>query len=821
MLHDVRYGLRKLRRSPGFALLAVTTLALGIGANTAAFSLVYGVLLRPLSYPHSDRLVTPVWMRGSGEVEGGITLSDFRFWRDNSRIFQSLAAYVGSGFNLSGGGQPERVSGEYVSADFFVTLGVQPALGRDFLPAEDAGSGAPVVVLSHGLWQRQFGGSAEALGKAISLDQQPYTIIGVMPAGFASLESSDLWVPMARAPGPLTGGINLAAVGRLMPGIPVAQAQAGMALVAQAFKRTHPGNYRPGFGAGLIPLQSFLGLAARSNLLLLFGAIGLVLLIVCANVAGLLAARGAGRSREVALRLALGASRGRLVRQFFVESMTLALAGAVAGVPVAYGALRLLLLLTPTGDATNLLLAQIVGEFLPSSAKIGINGWSLAFALAAGVATAVVFGLLPAGQAVTRGVNETLKEGGLRSTAAAARARLRSTLVVAEMAVTMVLLAGALLLGRTFVNLLHAAPGFDPAHKLNVELWTAGSRYRTSLALADFYRSLTEKVDNLPGVVDSGVVSDGVPLTFGGNFPVQIEGVPEVQSVDFRSIDSGFFWALGVPLLAGRDFSRSDAGTSTPVAIVNRTFAQQYFGKESGLGRHVVIGAQMKDKAYLDPPREIVGVVGDVKSLLFTPIQPTVYVPDAQASYATLQLFGAYFPVDLVVHTTVDPLRLAKPVRRALASLDSAIPVAGVKTMDEMRSSSLSLERFMLTLMGIFAGLALALSAMGIYGLLSYTVTQRTAEIGLRMAVGATPADVLRMVLGHAAALAALGIALGAVGAFALTRLLGSVLYGVGPADPLSFAETAAMLAAVALAACAVPASRAMRVSPIAALRHE
>jgi putative ABC transport system permease protein len=414
-----------------------------------------------------------------------------------------------------------------------------------------------------------------------------------------------------------------------------------------------------------------------------------------------------------------------------------------------------------------------------------------------------------------------LKEGAFRSTAAAARSRLRGALVVAEMAVTVVLLAGALLLVRTFVNLLRVGPGFETSHLLSVQLWTNGSRYRTSPALADFYRSLTTGVDRLPGVVSAGVVSGGSPLEVGGNFPVKIEGVRDIYSADIRAVDPGYFHALGVPLVAGRTFTASDAAGASPVAIVNRRFARKYFGNANPLGRHILIGATLPDKAYVDSWREIVGVVGNVKSELSLPSTPTMFVPDAQASYATMELFGGIFPTVLLVRTAGDPLRVAEPVRRALASIDSSIPVGRIRTMDQVRAASVGLERFMAALMGIFATLALLLSALGIYGVLSYTVAQRTPEIGVRMALGARPADVLGMVLGYAGRLAAIGIVLGAAGAYGLTRLMASLLYGVGATDPVSFVATAALLVAVAFAACAVPAWRAMRVDPVVALHYE
>jgi putative ABC transport system permease protein len=819
---DVRYGLRKLRRSPGFTILALLTLALGIGANTAVFSLVYSVLLRPLSYPHADHLVTPVWTEGAGGgIRSNVSIPEFRFWRDNSSVFESLAAYSGGGFNLSGAGEADRVVAQYVSANFFPTLGVDPALGRNFLPQEDQGSGQPVAILSYGLWATHFSAEPNVLGRTVSLDGQPYTVVGVMPKSFQPVDQGDVWIPLARLSGPQAGGYNQQVIGRLKPGLSLDQAQAGMQLVAQSFERAHPRHYSPGFGIRLIPLQTYLGLGARSYLLILFGAIGMVLLIACANVAGLLVARAAARSPEIALRQTLGASRGRLVRQLLTESLLLALGGVVAGVPVAYGGLNLLLGLMPASEASNPLLAQFFGSLGIHSGQIGVNGWSLAFALGLGIVTSIIFGVLPAWQAVTKDSNETLKEGAFRSTAAASRTRLRSALVVAEIAVTVVLLAGALLLVRTFVNLLNVGPGFETAHLLGVQLWMNGSRYKTSQALADYYRSLTGSVDRLPGVVSAGVTSGGMPLETGGNFPVKIEGVPEIQSADIRAVDSGYFAALGAPLVAGRTFNASDASGAAPVAIINRQFARQYFGNRNPLGEHIVIGATIPDKAFVDPPREILGVVGDVKSELSLPAEPTMFVPDAQSSYATMELFGTIFPVALLVRTTGDPLRQTEPVRGVLASLDSSIPVGRVRTMDQVRAASIGLERFMLALMAIFAALALLLSALGIYGVLSYTFAQRTPEIGLRMALGARPADVLRMVLGYAGRLIALGLTLGAVGVFALTRFVASLLYGVRATDPVSFAATAGLLALVAFAACAVPAWRAMRVEPIVALRYE
>jgi putative ABC transport system permease protein len=389
------------------------------------------------------------------------------------------------------------------------------------------------------------------------------------------------------------------------------------------------------------------------------------------------------------------------------------------------------------------------------------------------------------------------------------------------MAVTMVLLAAALLLGRTLLNLLRAGPGFNTAHLLTVQLWMGGTRYTTSAALADFYRSLEAQLERMPGVRSAAVVSCGMPLEIGGNMPAAIETVRQVQSMDLRAVSDGYFQTLGVPVLAGRGFDAADTGSSAPVAVINKEFAREYFGNRNPLGLHVVIGATMKNTPYLEPPREIVGVVGDVKSRLNFPPEPTVFVSNEQANRATVELFDGFYPVELLVRGAGDPLLLGEPVRKSVASLDASVPVGKIETMEQVRASSVGVERFLLAMMGIFAVLALALSAVGIYGVLAYTVAQRSSEIGLRMALGATPADVLRMMLGQTARLAATGIALGACIALALTRMLGSVLYGVGTADPLSFAATAALLAAAALAACAIPSWRAMRLDPVVALRHE
>ncbi len=820
--HDARYGLRQLRRSPGFAVVAILTLALGIGANTAVFSLIYGVLLRPLAFPHASQLVTPAWNYGGANgIQSNVDESTFRFWRENSRVFSSIAAYSGGGFNLAGAGTPERVSAQYVASAFFPTLGVEPALGRNFTVAENQGSGAPVAILSHALWERQFAGDPEALGKTISLDGAPYTVIGILPASYQPIEQGDVYVPLMRA-GPMLGGQNLEVVARVKPGISAVRAQAAMQLVAEAYERTNPQRkYPPQFGITLLPLSRYLGMGARSYLLLLFGAVGLVLLVACANVAGLLVARGAGRSGEIALRHTLGATRGRLARQLVTESAILALVGAAVGVPVAYAGLRLLMRLVPSAGTSNPFLAQLSGEILMHRSGIGINGWSLAFALGAGFLTAILFGLLPAWQSVGRDVHRAIKEAGLRSTAAASRARLRRGLVVAEMALAMILLAGALLLARTFSNLLSVGPGFDASHLLTVQLWMGGSRYKTSAALAGFYHSLTMRVDRLAGVRGAAVVSAGMPLEIGGNMPVKIESVSGIHSVDFRAVCDCYLRTLGEPVLAGRGFKDSDTAGAAPVAIVNRAFARRYFGARNPLGLHVTIGMKQLGPAFQDPPREIVGVVGDVKSQLDAPAAPAVFVPIAQANYATVSLFDAYGPTILLVRTAGDPLRAAEPVRRVVAALDSSVPVGKIETMDQVRATSVGVERFLLTLMGVFAGLALALTAVGIYGVLSYTVAQRTGEIGVRMALGARPSHILRMVVGETALLTIISLALGLAGALASTRLLGSLLFGVHATDPVSLVATAAVLAVVAMIACAVPAWHAMRVDPVTALHYE
>ncbi len=821
---DARYGWRRLRLSPGFTLVAALTLGLGIGANTAVFSLVYDVLLRPLAYPHSDRLVTPAWttFASANDVQTNVNQPTYLFWRDHSRVFESIAAYTAGQLNLSASGmEASRAAIGYVSSNYFHTLGIEPAVGRDFLPAEDSGSGAPVAILSRSFWASHFAADPNALGKTLALDGVPYTVIGVLPESFAPLETSpDLYIPLARAPGPLRGGANLTVVARLDPGLSIEQAQAGMQRVAEQFKAQYPQNYPPHWGIALIPLKRFLNLGSRSYLLLLVGAVGLVLLIACANVAGLLVARSAGRSGEIALRLAFGASRGRLVRQLFTESLLLALVGAAASLPLAYGGLELLLRVAPWAAASNPVLAQALGAIQTQASTIGIDRWSLAFALGAGIVTAILFGLLPAWQAARANVSHALQEGGSRSTAASSRARLRGGLVIGEIAVTMVLLSGALLLARTLVNLMRVGPGFETSHLLAVNLPLGGQRYRSGPALTDFYRSLTGRVDALPGVRGAAMVAAGIPLETGGNMPMAIETVPNGQSVDFRTVSDSYFRTLGVPLVAGRTFTSTDTASSTPVAVVTRQFARRYFGNRSPLGLHVTIGASL-GPPYQDPPREIVGIVGDVKSQLELPAEPTVYVPVAQANVVTVGLFGQWFPTELLVRTSGDPLRAAQPIRKIVDSLDGSLPVGKIRTMDQIRGAAAGLQQFLLTLMGIFAGLALLLAAVGLYGVLSYTVAQRTAEIGLRMALGATPGDVLGMLLRHAGWLVGLGIAAGAAAAYGATRVLSSLLFGVRASDPATLAATAALLGAVALLAATAPAWRAMRVAPATALRHE
>jgi len=809
---DLRFSARSLlaRRSRSFTLVAVLTLALGIGATTAMFSVLYGVLLRPLPYPESSRLVEMAQRYQGQTGELAVTYQEFQFLRDHSAVFESLAATTSVGFNVFTGSEAVRANALRVSRDYFRVLGVAPALGRAFAADEDQPGGARAVILNHAFFQRRFNGDASIVGRAISLDGEPYTVVGVMPAGFQSLPAVDLWSTIAQVGQSVGSGENLQVIGRLKGGLTLDGARAGMQVTAAAYQREFKARLQPGVSLALAPYQTLVMSEVRTPVLILFGAIAFVLLIACANVASLLLGRAAARSRELALRTALGASRGRMVRQLLTESVLLALAGGALGLLLAEWGVHALLSLAP--------------EELPRAANIQLDHWALFFTLALSLVTGVAFGLLPAWRAARTDVHALLKEGSGRASGPLRQGRVRNALIIGEIALAIVLLVGAGLLLRTFANLVRTDPGFDTQHVLSAEIWLTGSRYDSTAAITSFYRRLTERIDALPGVHSSAVIEAGLPLERGGRMGAVVDGRRLDESMDYRTITPGLFQTLGVPLRQGRAFAASDADRAEPVAIVNEALARQLLAEHDAVG-HEAVGHEavghMVTIGNGTSPRRIVGIVGNVRSYIGLPAPPTVFIPSAQTPAGLTHLFSGWYPTHVIVRATDDPAVLGVALTRAIQETDPQVPIGRVRTMNEVLAASLSPQRFVMTLLGIFAGLAVVLAAVGVYGLMSFLVAQRTREIGIRMAIGARAGDVLRLIVMRAVLLTGTGVALGLLGALLLTRLLESLLFGVKPTDPLTFAGVAAVLGIVAIAASVVPARRAARVDPLIALRSE
>ena len=806
---DLRYGARMLRKQPGFTLVAVLSLALGIGANTAIFSIVNAVLLRPLPYPHPEQL-----MQLSQSLPGidndAAGEPKFLFWQEHNRSFAALAIEqaIGSGVNLAGGSEPEYVSGVKVSKDFFDVLGVQPAIGRGFTAEEDRPGGDRVAILSNGLWRRRFGADAGLVGKTVSINSENFVVVGILPqgfqyqSGFQSLRSADVFVPLRPSPGG-DPDPNYRVIGRLRAGVARQQAQADMQQVAEAFRAAYPQQMQEGEGVAVAPLHEKLTTGARPLLLILLGAVGFVLLIACANVANLQLVRAASRQKEMAIRVALGANWRRLMKQLLSEGMLLALAGGAAG-----------LLLASWG--IDGLAALIPERLLPRFNDLALDWRVLGFTLVVAVVTGVVFSLAPAIQAARVEVSPALKEGG-KGVAGVGRGRLRRILVVAEVALSLMLLVSAALLIRTFVNLRRVAPGFETRHVLTFQVSPTGAAYNSTAKVGDFYRRALERLDGMPGV-EAAAVTSNLPLSAQFRMPFGIAGQPDhPESVQFRLITPEYFRVMQIPLQQGREFADNDAQGAGNVAIVNEAFARKYLADASAIGQTLMIGRGPRALAH-----QIIGVVGDVKQFaLASDAPPMMFIPAAQAPDGLTLMMRRFLSCQFVLRTSGDPGTIAADVKQAMADIDPALPVSNVRAMEQIVSQSIAAERFNMALMGLFAGLGLALASVGLYGVMSYSVTQRTHEIGIRMALGARRGDVLAMVIRQGLGLALAGVAIGLVGAFALTRLLSTLLYGVSATDPLTFIVVPLVLLGVALGACFVPARRATRVDPMVALRYE
>jgi putative ABC transport system permease protein len=798
---DLRYGLRSLRKNPGFTTIAVITLALGIGANTAIFSVVNGVLLRPLPYPEPERLVM-VYATSLQASQKKIPLcaADFLDWKSQNQICESLAAFSTNRFNYTGGDYPERIEGAWVTADFFSTIGVQPALGRAFLPDEDQPQTPQTVVISDRFRRRYLGSIPNVIDQQITLNAKAYTVIGVMAPGFSFPEKdTELWAVEKLAP-TRRGPYYMWGLGRLSPGATLEGSQSEMDSIARRVQDQINSPTRDWTWTSISLAERIVG-NIRPALLVLLVAVLFVLLIASANIANLLLARATVREREMSVRIALGASRARLLRQLLTESLLLAVVGALAGLPLAIWGVRLLVALSPAD--------------LPRSQEISIDGRVLGFTLLVALVCGLIFGLAPALQSSRLNLNESLKEGGRSGTDGSGKRRMRNALVVTEIAFSLILLVGAGLMIKSFMKLQSVSPGFKPDHILTMHLTLPRVKYDTDEKITSYYRQLIERVAAVRGVEAAGLSLSLPPnnLEVSDSFTIEGKPWPPGTSEPFVPIlftSPEYFSALGIPLLEGRFFNATDKESSPLVVIINQTLAERYFPDESPIGKRFRTGGAERPR---NPWMEIVGVVGDVKySGLDAKPEPAYYVPLTQNAWRS-----AY----LVARASLNPSSLLPELREQIWALDKDMPIAKVATMDQLLAESVAQPRFRTLLLGIFGALALVLASVGIYGVISYSVTQRTHEIGIRMALGAQARDVIKLVIKQGMAFTVVGVAIGLAASFALTRLMESLLFEVSTTDRATFACVAALLVAVAFLACWIPARRASRVDPMVALRYE
>jgi predicted permease len=811
---DVKHALHLFIKSPGFTIAAISALALGIGANTAIFTVVNAVLLKPLGYPDADRMVQILLTSPQGSGPGA-SIPKFQEWQKQTSIFKDVAAYdfAGPGFNITGD-RPELIHGIHVSEGYFRVFGAPVMLGRTFTRQEDSPNGGHVVVLSYGLWQRRFGGNPKAVGQALSLGGEPYTIIGVLGRDFATDPEADIWIPFQFEPNSINQGHFFLGAAMLKPGVTLAQANAQMKLAYAEFRRNFP-QADPKGGFAVQPLRDSIVKDVRTSLLVLLGAVGLVLLIACANVANLLLVRATGRKREFAIRAALGASRARVIRQLLTESVLLAVAGGILGLVLGFLGVRWLLAISPAG-------LPRIGE---DGAAIGVDWRVLGFTLAVSCATGILFGLFPAFSVSRTDLNSTLKESSNRAGTGFRQGKTRSLLVITEVALALVLLVGAALLIRTFVALRLVNAGFDAHNVLTMEMSMNGDRFSKTAAIAQLSRDGRQRLDAIPGVESSAFTcclpvegQFGLPFAIAGRPVDPAKGQP---GAGWMQASPDYYKVFRIPVLRGREFTDADTGSSPGVVIINEALQKQYFPNENPIGQQIFIGKGM-GPPFEEPARQIVGVVGNTHDAgLDQDTPPLMIVPDSQVLDAMTALNAKIVPLRWAVRTHGDPRRLSAAIAEQLRQASGGFPVAHIRMMDEIVSRTTSRQNFNMMLLTIFGAIALVLAAIGIYGLMAYSVQQRTQEIGIRMALGADRASIRKLVVWHGMRLALVGMVVGIGASFGLTRLIASFLFGVKTWDPTAFIAVPAVLATVALLAVWLPATRAARVEPMMALRVE
>jgi putative ABC transport system permease protein len=806
ILQDFRYGLRRLLTSPGFSALVIITLALGIGANTAIFSVVNALLLRPLPYNQPNELVTIEHVYPSlDDMHAPVSARGFQTYRDETSSFSAVAVRTGTALNLTGLGEPERLIGTRASADYFRAYGAQPAIGRVFLPEEDQPGAARVAVISDGFWKRRLGADPKVLGRTITLNDEPYQVIGVMPSGFRDFASRDteVWVPVALTPDQLTGGFTnefLGLTARLRPGVSITTAQAEMTQLGDRLKAEFPDQFPPDWHLEVTTLAEKATGDVRAPLLILLGSVGFVLLIACANVANLLLARAAGRLKEVSVRLALGARRWQIIRQLMSESLLLGVVGGALGLAIAYLGVKALVAFAPPQLAVL--------------DTVAMDGKVMLFTLATSVFTGFIFGLAPALQSTRANVNDSLRDGGRGAVSDRSGQALRRVFVVAEFALALTLLAGAGLLIRSYDRLASVDPGFDTANLLTFDIALPATKYDNDTARIQFFDRALAAIGQVPGVRGVGAVS---VLPFGGgwstgSFTVEGYTPPENQAGpwgDIRIVNEDYAQAMGIELKRGRFLQASDRMGGQDVVVVDEVMAERYWPGADPIGKRITFDSPSDSASWID----VVGVVAHTaQEGLDAERRVQLYFSYRQAGIAFMSV---------AVRTTGDPNAAVPEVRRALTSVDADLPLANVSTMERLVADSMGSRRLSTALLGLFSALALLLAAIGIYGVIAHSVTQRTRELGVRMALGAGRPDVLRLVMTQGASIAAIGLVIGLGGAFALTRLMRSQLYQVDATDPVTFTAVAAVLVTVALLATLLPALRAMRLNPVQALRQD